>query len=206
MSSGNGNNGNEGTTTCGDLTVSHRNGSIEMSGPAGNSYFYKVARISPTWIPFLDCTDSSCGNTQSLSGLPNGRYSIRIFEPTWQLACGEIEIEITGSKYSAIASQSRTNSKEEQAAFYAIPQPAKLFPNPAKTSLTVDLGSYLGKTVDIQLISIDGQVLQHIQLPEDHSTNMYQMDIGQVTNGLYQVYISSKGINGAVMLPVVVAK
>ncbi len=195
-----------GTTTCGDLTVTHGGGNITMTGPADNSYFFKVARISPTFQSFLDCIDSSCGNTQSLSGLPNGRYSIRIFETTWQAACGEIQIELTGSRFAANISQSRTGSEEEQAAFYNIPQPAKLFPNPAKNLLSVDLSSYLGKAVDIQLISIDGQVLQHIQLPEDHSTNLYPMDISRITNGLYQVQISSKGINGTVMLPVVVAK
>ena len=83
---------------------------------------------------------------------------------------------------------------------------SSVFPNPAKNTLTIDLSNFLEKTVDIQLISIEGQVLQHIELPNDHSTFTYQMDIGQIANGLYQVYLSSKESNERVRLPLVIAK
>ncbi len=194
-----------GSVDCGSVNVSYSNGDITMTGPSGSSYFFKVARVSPTWEPFINCIDKSCGNSQSLSNVPNGTYSIRIFETTWQRACDEIQIEITGSR-NISKSRSSQASKEEQNAFYNIPSPVSLFPNPATHQITVDLSSYLETAVDIQLISIEGKVLQHFKLPKNHSNATYQMDISEMTNGLYQVQVSSKETNQSVRLPVVVAK
>ena len=67
--------GGGGTTTIscgnGDISITYGNGQIIMTGQAGQNYFFKVNDLDAGWASRLDCVNSSCGSSQSVSGLTN---------------------------------------------------------------------------------------------------------------------------------------
>ena len=204
-SNGGGSGGSQ-TETCGPITISYGEGNLQMTGQAGQNYFFKVARTSPGWEAKLDCVDNSCGSSQSLSGLENGTYSILLFTSNWQRVCEEVVITMSGGALTSTGRSKPSATKlAEQKAFYKIPTPINIYPNPAKHLLTFDLTDYTSEAIDIQVIGINGATLKALHLTEDHASR-HQMDVSDLVNGIYQVQLTTKNTNYKVSKRVVIAR
>lgn len=84
-------------TNCGVIDITYGNGSIHLEAEQEQQYIYKVALISPTWRSYLDCSASPCKSTQTLTALPAGTYSIRVWTSSWGKVCGETRITLKES-------------------------------------------------------------------------------------------------------------
>jgi len=106
---GGGSSGSNGAnTSCGEVTLTYGNGSLDMVGQVGKSYFFKINDLNNGWAHVFDCS-WNCGNQQTATGLPNSNYLVTIFNEDWSTHC-EVEITMTGSSFRTNAG-SRTNAQ-----------------------------------------------------------------------------------------------
>ena len=96
---GGGSSGNE--VTCGDITITYGNGTIDMVGLPGQSYFFKINDLNNGWAQAFGC-GWNCGHQQQATDLPNSSYLITISNADWSKHCA-IEIEMTNSSYTGSA-------------------------------------------------------------------------------------------------------
>ncbi|QMW00794.1 RICIN domain-containing protein [Spirosoma foliorum] len=68
----------------------------------------------------------------------------------------------------------------------------KLWPNPARDHVLIDLSSAIGQSVSLQLNDLQGRSLQQTQL-EAAPTEPYRFDTGQLSEGLYLIQIKPLG-------------
>jgi len=64
-----------------------------------------------------------------------------------------------------------------------------IYPNPASTTLNVDFKSYEGQEITVQLVSMEGQLLESYQL----LSNLNSIDVRHLSSGIYFVRISREG-------------
>lgn len=69
-------------------------------------------------------------------------------------------------------------------------QPLTILPNPATTQISLDLSSWLGREVDIQLIDLTGRTVLDKHLQAD---NKVDLDISQLATGIYSVLVEIDG-------------
>ena len=81
------------TVSCGTTTIAYGNGTIEMSAPAGKTYYFQV--FDKSWRTIFSC-GWQCGNSQTVENLQNGTYRIYIYNDRWQPICTQI-IELAPS-------------------------------------------------------------------------------------------------------------
>ncbi len=82
------NNGNGSTVPCGDITITSGNNQVTITGRAGVNYqMMQIINITDgAYAPTTICR-GNCGNKQTVSGLSEGQYLIKVFNPDWSLAC-----------------------------------------------------------------------------------------------------------------------
>ncbi len=68
----------------------------------------------------------------------------------------------------------------------------KLYPNPAKSELYLDLSSYIGKAVNIRIVNSLGQATQEFKIQEVQNATE-RMELNNYTEGLYFVSIQAQG-------------
>ena len=90
------------------MRVTYGDGTIDMLGQVGKSYFFKVNDMNNGWAQIFDCI-WNCGHQQTATQLPNSNYLVTIFNDDWTKHC-DLEITMTGSPFTASAS-SRTNAQ-----------------------------------------------------------------------------------------------
>ncbi len=66
-----------------------------------------------------------------------------------------------------------------------------VYPNPASESVTVSLGDYIGKDINIQFINQLGQIVNAIQLDNVEDTS-YTIGLNGFNGGIYSVLILSE--------------
>ncbi len=82
-----------GTSYCGEVKITTTDGQIELQGKEDANYYYKVARISPSYQSYINCT-TPCDSYQKLTNLPTGTYTVRSWNSTWQSLCLAKEVSI----------------------------------------------------------------------------------------------------------------
>lgn len=88
---------------------------------------------------------------------------------------------------------SNNNGKEEaQEGKAGINKSVKLYPNPAKGELYLDLSSYLGKAVNVRIVNSLGQAMQELKIQEVQNATE-RMELSNYTEGLYFVSIQAQG-------------
>ena len=98
---GGGNTGGSTTESCGDISITYGNGTIDMVGLVGQAYFFKINDLNNGWAPAFGC-GWNCGHQQQATNLPNSKYLITISNADWSKHC-DIEVEMTNSSYTGSA-------------------------------------------------------------------------------------------------------
>lgn len=80
-----------------------------------------------------------------------------------------------------------------------------LYPNPTSGELNVDLSSYVGRNVRMELYTIEGKLLQFTEIDEVQTT-VEQIDLSKYRNGVYLIKVKSEGLPDAVQRTVLQRK
>jgi len=135
-----------------------------------------------------------CGIEQSIE-LAQGRNIVRVkvYDLDWNFLCERedffmvtgtgIVIELTDRSSLTIASP--TNPQESTAK-------VRVFPNPAKEMITIDLQDFVGLDIELKLMDMLGKVV-HYQKIKKLSTNTQRIDIHQHNTGVYQLTVKHQG-------------
>ena len=68
----------------------------------------------------------------------------------------------------------------------------KMYPNPTKGDLNIDLNGFLGQSVEIEIMTTNGQVIRTKKMDSNNQTELNtQMDLNNVAQGLYFVVVKS---------------
>ena len=204
-------------TTCGDLEITYGDGQIEMTGLAGENYYFKVNAIDQGWAVVHGCS-ANCGNTQTATDLAPGRYIITIYNSTWTQHC-QTELVLESSLTSDAVATGRAAVRDAatkvaapmhletaQAAdmenavntsidfnnFQAQSVEISLFPNPAVDRLNINLSSLAGQQGQLYLSNHIGQVVKTVSINEIDAAAI-QLDLGQLSSGLYHLTIVANG-------------
>ena len=71
--------------TCDEITITHGNGQIKMTGQSGKEYFFQVS--DENWAPVFNC-GWECGHEQTATGLTAGKtYRVKVSNSSWQVIC-----------------------------------------------------------------------------------------------------------------------
>ncbi|MFT6324724.1 MAG: hypothetical protein ACJAWO_002291 [Halieaceae bacterium] len=67
-----------------------------------------------------------------------------------------------------------------------------MYPNPTKGDLTIDLKGFLGQTVEIEIMTTNGQLVKKTILESNNQSELNtQIDLNGVAQGLYFVVVKS---------------
>ena len=80
----------------------------------------------------------------------------------------------------------------------------QIAPNPATDYLNVDISSYMDKSMDYFIQSIDGTIKQKGRLESNHE-DILKLDLSDIQNGIYILYLKPED-RRAIALKFVVAK
>jgi len=86
---------------------------------------------------------------------------------------------------------------EQSAQSIDTPYSFEVYPNPTGGDLNVDLTSYFGRAVRLEVYSLEGKLLQFSELDEVQNT-LERLDLKGLQNGMYLVKVKSAGLPDAV--------
>jgi len=93
-------------------------------------------------------------------------------------------VSFSGSNATAI-------SYEPRAASLDTPHSIEVYPNPTSSELNVDLTQYIGRSVRMEVYSIEGKLLQFREIDEVQ-TAVEHLDLSQYANGMYFLKVKSR--------------
>ncbi|HRK83974.1 MAG TPA: T9SS type A sorting domain-containing protein [Saprospiraceae bacterium] len=88
-------------------------------------------------------------------------------------------------------------SMEQSAHSIEAPHSFEVYPNPTGGELNLDLTQYIGRSVRIEMYSLEGKLLQFSELDEVQTT-LKSLDLSRFQNGMYLVKVKSAGLPDAV--------
>ena len=88
-------------------------------------------------------------------------------------------------------------SMEQSAQSIEAPHSFEVYPNPTGGELNLDLTQYIGRSVRIEMYSLEGKLLQFSELDEVQTT-LKSLDLSRFQNGMYLVKVKSAGLPDAV--------
>ncbi len=71
----------------------------------------------------------------------------------------------------------------------------KIFPNPATDKLTIQLSNEIKNNIQVNLYSIDGKVINNIELNPNRITNNYEINVKDLKDGIYFLNIKDNVYN-----------
>ena len=71
-----------------------------------------------------------------------------------------------------------------------------VYPNPTGGELNVDLTQYIGRSVRLEVYSLEGKLMQFTELDEVQNT-LERLDLKGLQNGMYLVKVKSAGLPDA---------
>jgi hypothetical protein len=66
----------------------------------------------------------------------------------------------------------------------------RLFPNPARNTVTLDLSRYAARMTDLELFDMEGRSVQHV-LAEPRTDALYSMDVSGLKEGVYVLHLTT---------------
>jgi hypothetical protein len=87
-------------------------------------------------------------------------------------------------------------SREPRASSLDTPHSFEVYPNPTGGELNVDLTQYIGRSVRMELYSIEGKLLQFSE-KEEVQTTVENLNLSEYSNGMYLVKVKSAGLPDA---------
>ncbi|HRF40302.1 MAG TPA: T9SS type A sorting domain-containing protein, partial [Saprospiraceae bacterium] len=76
------------------------------------------------------------------------------------------------------------------------PQSFEVYPNPTGGELNVDLTQYIGRSVRMEVYSIEGKLLQFREIDEVQ-TAVEHLDLSQYAGGMYFIKVQSRELPAA---------
>ena len=140
--------------------------SIPISLQAGKKYYYEVLTKG-----------GCCGNWIQL---------------TWQLPNNSFENPMPINRFSTTNTVSPVTQTYELQKADELNQ-IKIYPNPAKDVLNLEINSNKGSKVDIRLLSIDGKEALNIKKPISDGVNSISVSTANLRSGFYFIQIVKEG-------------
>jgi hypothetical protein len=97
-----------------------------------------------------------------------------------------------GVSYTGSNAGLGTGSIGQRAESIEAPHGIEVYPNPTSGELNIDLTDYIGRSVRIELYSIEGKLLQFSEV-EEVQTVMESLNLAPFENGMYLVKVKSAG-------------
>ncbi len=113
------------------------------------------------------------------------------YHPVSTVEASFTNVTITGNENENLVS-----APQESPFTASAPEPFHVFPNPTTGELNLELSSYSGKAIRIEVYSLQGQLLQSTDLQE--APVVEQLDLSTYPSSLYLVRVSSAGQADAV--------
>jgi len=102
----------------------------------------------------------------------------------------------SGVSYTGSNATAATTQGVARAASLDTPHSFEVYPNPTGGELNVDLTSYFGRAVRLEVYSLEGKLLQFSELDEVQNT-LERLDLSRFQNGMYLVKVKSAGLPDA---------
>ena len=69
----------------------------------------------------------------------------------------------------------------------------RVYPNPATDALHVDVGSYMGRPARLEVFTVQGQVVQMLELDEVMESEL-TLDLSRLVTGIYGLRVKTPGL------------
>jgi surface protein len=163
--------------------------------PSQNRYWLRIVRtgnqfsmyVSPNGIAwYLVGTQQIVMNNCIQIGLATTNYL-----PNGTATTVFSNVGITGDKGPLVMPANRYPTQLADD-YHELEADFKVYPNPTNGALSLDLTDYIGRSVRIELYSIEGKLLQFSEV-EEVQTVMESLNLAPFENGMYLVKVKSAG-------------
>jgi len=122
---------------------------------------------------------------------PSGNLYLDIYDSPTNGQNGDININLTGD--GTECPNGASNRSNPSAGNWNIPASnVNVYPNPAQSELFINLSKYVGKSADIKVFNLYGQLVQEVKIDEI-SAYEQRLDMSNLQNGLYHLNIKLEG-------------
>jgi len=177
------------TTTCGEITVTYGDGTIDIVGQQGADYFFKIHRRQPVWEYVFEC-NGKCGIGQTVRDLEPGTYYIDVYDKSWHLICDDFEVTLGSGFQGASDTPSAKLQLQQTTASLHLKKQLTIYPNPAKGEVNIAFPLNEYDTGSVYVHDKFGRLVKEYDLAQ-----VQNQAIGLTTfaNGIYQVSVVVDG-------------
>jgi hypothetical protein len=150
----------------------------------------------------LDFTSTSYTQQTATVTLPSGTSWVQVYVTNRTSGTGYADnIRLVST------SGARLTDKESAQQEESLPDgPLQVYPNPSKGRLSVLYEAPAAQTVELRLLNLQGQVLQHTRLVAEQGHNSYELDVANAKAGFYILQLFSPDAPKPLSLKVLVEK
>jgi subtilase family serine protease len=160
---------------CDNITITPAPGQITIAGFSAPHVLIKVFR--PNWTVAFECLDN-CANPLTVSGLSSGTYHIQVklIDNNWGAIC-YLERDVNVSSVSAL----RFSDDRQRLAI------DKIYPNPAKNFVTLDIFSKEEQAVTLDFYDRLGQQTYTVKVALLKGNNEIELPVFDWKSGTYNI-------------------
>jgi len=177
------------TATCGEITVTYGDGTIDIVGQQGANYFFKIHRRQPVWEYVFEC-NGKCGIGQTVRDLESGTYYIDVYDKSWHLICDDIEVTLKSGFQGAADTPSAKLQLQQTTAPLHLNKQLSIYPNPAKGEVNIAFSHNDYATGSVYIHDKFGRLVKEYNL--DQVQNQ-AISLTTFANGMYQVSVVVDG-------------
>jgi len=190
-----GGNGGDNGSVC-DITFSTGLDYVQIDGAVGPFPYVGVFDNRGNVIFECHAFNGGCPTTVRVDNLDPGVYWVNanVADNNFSTLCqNSQDIRLGLGSRIAVENAEISETKQKENVLYEEKAIAdfSVYPNPASESVTVSLGDYIGKDINIQFINQLGQIVNAIQLDNVEDTS-YTIGLNGFNGGIYSVLILSE--------------
>jgi hypothetical protein len=162
--------------------------------PSLSRYWLRITRVGNQFTMFV--------SSNGINWFPAGAQNIVMpnciqmgLVATNYTANSTVTATFSGVSFTGSNPTSGANINEVAQSIDA-PHGFEVYPNPTGGDLNVDLTSYFGRAVRMEVYSLEGKLLQFSELDEVQTT-LERLDLKGLQNGMYLVKVKSEGLPDA---------
>jgi regulation of enolase protein 1 (concanavalin A-like superfamily) len=163
--------------------------------PSQNRYWLRITRVGNQFTMFV--------SANGISWFPAGAQNI-VMNNCIQMGLAATNYTANSTVTATFSGVSFTDSNptsganiNQVAESIDVPHGFDVYPNPTGGELNVDLTSYFGRAVRMEVYSLEGKLLQFSELDEVQNV-LERLDLKGFQNGMYLVKVKSAGLPDAV--------
>jgi regulation of enolase protein 1 (concanavalin A-like superfamily) len=168
--------------------------SIQQQFPSQNRYWLRITRAGNQFNMFV--------SSNGISWFPAGTQNI-VMDNCIQMGLVATNYTANSTVTATFAGLSFTDSNpisgtniNEVAESIEAPYSFEVYPNPTGGELNVDLTQYIGRSVRMEIYSMEGKLLQFSEIEKVH-TVVEQLNLSAFTGGMYLMKVKSAGLPDA---------